>query len=80
MAGIKLLEEMGWTTDPELAELPYGLVDQMSSRSPEEQAALSIVCAPQISCGKTDVAMPNPKIDYCRQTPDPLIIEINCQG
>ena len=43
MAGIKLLEEMGWTTDPELAELPYGLVDQMSSRSPEEQAALSIV-------------------------------------
>ena len=46
VAGIKLLEEMGWTTDPELAELPYGLVAQMSTRSPEEQAALSIVCAP----------------------------------
>ena len=41
---------------------------------------LSIVCAPQISCGKTDVAMPNTKIDYCRQTPNPLIIKINCQG
>ena len=46
VAGRKLLEKMGWTTDPELAELPYGLVAQMSTRSPEEQAALSIVCAP----------------------------------
>ena len=47
-AGIKLLESMGWTVhgDPELANLPFGLVYSMSTRTLEEQATLSIVRAP----------------------------------